>query len=131
MDFSQAIKSGFRNYATFSGRATRSEYWFWVLFTLLVGGAAAVLDSAIFASSDVSPLNSLFSILTFLPSLAVSIRRLHDIERTGWWWLLGFTIIGIFVLIYWFCKMGTRGPNRYGPDVYLEDDIKTGAVAAT
>ena len=113
MDFWQAIRSGFRNYGTFSGRATRSEYWLWVLFTLLGGAAAAVLDSVIFASiPNVSPLNSLFYILTFLPGLAVSIRRLHDIGRTGSWVLIVFTGIGIFVLIYWLCKRGTRGPNR-------------------
>ena len=122
MSFWQAIASGFRNYVTFSGRATRSEYWYWVLLTTLIGAATTNLDTA----------NSVFSLITFLPSIAVGVRRLHDIDRTCWWWLLAFTVIGIFVLIFWFCERGTRGPNRYGPDLYnLEDNIKDGAVTAT
>jgi uncharacterized membrane protein YhaH (DUF805 family) len=120
MNFWQAIKSGFFNYVTFSGRAIRSEYWFWVLFTLLGGLATEILDAGIF-SSDIptaSPLNGVFNLLTFLPSLAISVRRLHDIDRTGWWVLIAFTIIGVFVLLYWACKKGTPGPNRFGPDPF-------------
>ncbi len=119
MNFWQAIASGFRNYVTFSGRAVRSEYWYWVLFTVLATLAAGILDAAVFPnSSPVSPLTSVFDVITFLPSLAVGIRRLHDIDRTGWWVLIVLTIIGIFVLIYWACKRGTPGPNRYGPDPF-------------
>jgi uncharacterized membrane protein YhaH (DUF805 family) len=120
MNFWQAIKSGFVHYVTFSGRAIRSEYWFWVLFTLLGGLATEILDAGIFSSSipSASPLNGVFNLLTFLPSLALSIRRLHDIDRTGWWVLIAFTIIGIFVLIYWACKRGTPGANRFGPDPF-------------
>jgi uncharacterized membrane protein YhaH (DUF805 family) len=120
MNFWQAIKSGFVHYVTFSGRAIRSQYWFWVLFTLLGGLATEILDAGIFSSSipSASPLNGVFNLLTFLPSLALSIRRLHDIDRTGWWVLIAFTIIGIFVLIYWACKKGTPGPNRFGPDPF-------------
>jgi uncharacterized membrane protein YhaH (DUF805 family) len=118
MDFWQAIKSGFSNYVTFSGRAIRSEYWYWLLFTGLAGLGTEILDSAIFATNipAASPLNGVFNLITFLPSLAIAVRRLHDIDRTGWWVLIAFTIIGIFVLIYWACVKGTDGPNRYGPD---------------
>ncbi len=118
MAFWQAIKSGFLNYVTFSGRAMRSEYWYWVLFTLLAGLATEVLDAGIFSSDipSASPLNGVFNLLTFLPSLAISVRRLHDIDRSGWWVLIAFTIIGIFLLIYWACIKGTPGPNRFGPD---------------
>jgi uncharacterized membrane protein YhaH (DUF805 family) len=120
MNFWQAIKAGFYNYVTFSGRAIRSEYWFWVLFTLLGGLATEILDAGIFSSDipSASPLNGVFNLLTFLPSLALSVRRLHDIDRTGWWVLIAFTVIGIFVLIYWACKKGTPGPNRFGPDPF-------------
>ncbi len=102
MNFWQAIASGFQNYVTFSGWAVRSEYWYWVLFVTLGGIAAAILDSGIFYGNfpTSSPLNLVFDLVTFLPGLAVSIRRLHDIDRTGWWVLIAFTIIGIFVLIY-------------------------------
>jgi len=118
MGFGQAIKSGFSNYVNFAGRAIRSEYWYWVLFTALAVIATEALDSVIFSSDipSASPLNSIFNLVTFLPSLALCIRRLHDIDRTGWWVLIAFTIIGAFVLIYWACKKGTTGPNRFGPD---------------
>ena len=116
MDFWQAIASGFKNYVGFSGRACRSEYWYWVLAMIIGGIITGIVDYAAFGDSDYGPVNSIFSLATFLPSLAVSIRRLHDIDRTGWWWLIVFTIIGIFVLIYWACVRGTAGPNRFGPD---------------
>jgi len=118
MSFWQAIASGFSNYVVFSGRAIRSEYWYWVLFTILGGLATELLDAAIFVPHGLlaSPLNGVFSLLTFLPSLAVSVRRLHDIDRTGWWLLIVLTIVGLFLLIYWACKSGTPSSNRFGPD---------------
>jgi uncharacterized membrane protein YhaH (DUF805 family) len=118
MNFWQAIGSGYKNYVNFSGRAIRSEYWYWFLFTLLGGFATEILDAGIFSSQipSASPLNGVFNLLTFLPSLAISVRRLHDIDRTGWWILIAFTIIGLFVLFYWACVKGTHGDNRFGPD---------------
>jgi len=116
MNFGEAIASGFRNYVTFSGRASRSEYWYWVLFAVLGSVATAVIDRSLFDTSTISPLNAIFGLVCFLPGLAISFRRLHDIDRTGWWWLLVFTVIGTILLIVWFCMKGTAGPNRYGPD---------------
>jgi uncharacterized membrane protein YhaH (DUF805 family) len=116
MNFFEAIASGFRNYVNFSGRAARSEYWYWVLFVILASMALAILDRGLFPFSDMSPLHSVFSLLTILPGLAVGVRRLHDIDRTGWWLLLVLTIVGIVVLIYWACVKGTPGPNRFGAD---------------
>lgn len=116
MNFQEAIQSGFRNYVTFSGRAPRSAFWYWVLFEILVSIVASILDAAVFPLSDVTPLNAIASILLFLPSLAVSVRRLHDIDRTGWWVLISLTVIGIVLLIIWNCLRGTIGPNRFGPD---------------
>jgi uncharacterized membrane protein YhaH (DUF805 family) len=127
MNFWDAIKSGFSHYVTFSGRAIRSEYWYWALFTLLGGLATEMLDAGIFSTQapSASPLNGVFDLLTLLPSLAVLARRLHDINRTGWWILIAFTIIGIFVLIYWACKRGTPGPNRFGPDPFGQAGLIT------
>lgn len=116
MSFTEAIASVFRNYATFSGRAPRSEYWYFWLFSILLQIATTILDRVLFATSDLSPLTSLVGLALFLPSIAVGARRLHDIDRTGWWLLISFTVIGIFVLLYWFCVRGTRGPNRFGAD---------------
>jgi uncharacterized membrane protein YhaH (DUF805 family) len=116
MGFTQAIASGFQNYVNFSGRAPRSEYWFWVLFAVLASIAGGLIDLALFRNMDVSPVQSLIGLALFLPGLAVSIRRLHDLDRTGWWFLLVFTIIGAIVLLVWDCMKGTTGPNRFGPD---------------
>jgi uncharacterized membrane protein YhaH (DUF805 family) len=116
MTFSDAISSGFRNYVGFSGRAARSEFWYWILFTILVDIVASIIDVGIL-SSDVMPLSSIWSLATFLPSLAMGVRRLHDTDRSAWWWLIAFIpLIGIIVLIVFWCFEGTRGPNRFGPD---------------
>lgn len=112
MTFVDAIKSGFNKYATFSGRASRSEFWFWTLFSILANLAASIID-ALFGLGLVSVVVSL---ALLLPGLAVSVRRLHDIDRTGWWLLLIFTGIGIILLIVWDCFKGTAGPNRFGAD---------------
>jgi len=116
MNFGQAISSGFRNYVTFGGRASRSEYWYWVLFVVICAIVTAILDHALFDESALSPLNTIFSLVTFLPGLAVGVRRLHDTNGTGWWLLISLTVIGIIVLIVWFCQRGTIGSNQYGPD---------------
>jgi len=117
MNLVQAIKSGFSNYVTFSGRACRSEYWFWVLFALIGGLVTVILDSVIFGyQAGVTPLNGIFDLATFLPGLAVAARRLHDTDRTAWWLLLALTVIGAILLIVWFCFRGTPGANRFGPD---------------
>jgi uncharacterized membrane protein YhaH (DUF805 family) len=114
MDFVSAIKSGFRHYVTFGGRASRSEFWYWTLFAILVTLAAQIADNALF--DDPGLFAPLVSLALFLPGLAVSIRRLHDIDRTGWWWLIALTIIGLILLIIWACIKGTSGANRFGPD---------------
>jgi len=116
MTFSEAISSGFRNYVGFSGRASRSEFWYWILFTVLVSIAATIIDLVVL-SSDTSVLSTIWSLATFLPSLAIGVRRLHDTDRSGWWWLIAFIpLIGIIVLIVFWCFEGTRGSNRFGPD---------------
>jgi uncharacterized membrane protein YhaH (DUF805 family) len=116
MTFSEAISSGFRNYVGFSGRASRSEFWYWILFTVLVGIVASIIDFGVL-SSDASPISSIWSLVTFLPSLAMGVRRLHDTDRSGWWWLIAFIpLIGFIVLIVFWCSEGTRGPNKFGLD---------------
>jgi len=117
MNFAQAISSAFRNYVTFAGRASRSEYWFWVLFTIIGGIVTAILDHAAFSENDFpTPINTIFNVLCLLPSLAVGARRLHDIGKSGWWLLIALSIIGIIVLIVWACQKSDAGPNAYGPE---------------
>lgn len=113
MGFGEAISAGFANYATFTGRAARPEYWFWVLFTVLASIVCKVVDLGI--GSSVGMLSVLFSLAAVLPSLAVAARRLHDIDRTGWWLLFGFVpVLGWIVLVVFLCQRGTDGPNRFG-----------------
>jgi uncharacterized membrane protein YhaH (DUF805 family) len=116
MNFFEAINAGFRNYVNFATRAARSEYWYWVLFSVIGSIITSILDTGIFPYSEISPLNSIFVVVTMLPGIAIGVRRLHDIGRTGWWMLLAITIIGAFVLLYWACLKGEDGPNQYGPD---------------
>ncbi len=117
MTFTQAIAAGFRNYVNFTGRAARSEFWYWFLFAVLASIAAGLIDLGLFPGAELSPINTLVGLALFLPGLAVSIRRLHDLDRTGWWFLLIFIpIIGVIWLIIWDCMRGTVGPNRFGPD---------------
>jgi uncharacterized membrane protein YhaH (DUF805 family) len=105
MEFTEAIKTCFSKYATFSGRASRSEYWWWTLFVILATlGAAMVSDL----------LSGLVSLGTLLPYLAVAARRLHDIGKSGWWQLVGFIpLLGWIVMIYWLVQPSEEA-NRFG-----------------
>jgi uncharacterized membrane protein YhaH (DUF805 family) len=116
MEFGQAITSGFANYVNFKGRACRSEFWYWTLFAVLASLAANIIDGFLLLTSGAALLSTLVGLGLLLPGLAVGVRRLHDIDRTGWWVLIAFTLIGLIVLIYWDCLKGTDGPNQYGPD---------------
>jgi len=118
MNLVQAVSSGFSNYVKFSGRAIRSEYWYWVLFTALGNIVAGIIDAVI----GTSVINPLFGLAVILPSIAVAIRRLHDLDRTGWWILIGLIpLIGWIILIIWYCSRGTVGPNRFGADPLAAD----------
>ena len=122
MNFPQAIRAGFTNYVNFSGRAARPEYWYWSLFLILGRLVARILDAVIFQVSfsntaSLRSLDSIFLLIVVVPTFAVLVRRLHDVDRSGWWLLVYLTIIGIiYPLLVWKCTKGTEGPNRFGPD---------------
>jgi uncharacterized membrane protein YhaH (DUF805 family) len=119
MSFIASIKTCFKNYAVFSGRAARSEFWWFTLFLVLGNIAATMIDSIVFSipPDQSGPLNSIFSLGTLLPSIAVSVRRLHDLQRSGWWLLLIFIpLLGWLTLLFWEVSKGTDGTNRFGPD---------------
>ena len=84
------------------------------MFALLVSVAATVLDAVMFGGAAV--LDSISSVALLIPGISVAARRLHDINRTAWWILIAFTIIGILLLLYWYIQPGDRGDNKYGPD---------------
>ena len=113
VSFSEAIKSGFNKYCCFTGRASRSEYWWWVLFTFIVG----VIVGIVFGDGTAGTIISgLVSLALFLPGLGLGVRRLHDIGRSGWAILLALIpIVGAIILIIWFIKDSDPTPNAYGP----------------
>ena len=113
MSFTQAIESGFKNYVNLNGRTRRSGYWYWVLFNVLVTIVLWIVD----AVTGIGVLAGIFGLVTLLPSLGVGVRRLHDIDKSGWFVLLSLIpIVGLIILIVWACQAGTRGANRFGPD---------------
>ena len=119
MNMGQAISSGFKRYVDFEGRSSRSEYWWWTLSSAILSTLAQVLT--IDASTDNAGLAVVLLLVVFLalflPGLAVTVRRLHDLDRSGWWIFISLVpIVGGIILIVWFCTKGTEGPNRFGFD---------------
>ena len=118
LTFAEAVQTCFSKYATFSGRARRSEYWYFSLFCILVSFALGVVGNMIFGTPENggnNMLQSIFSIAVLIPSLSVSWRRLHDIGKSGAWWLLNLIpLIGQIILIYFACKDSEPGENQYG-----------------
>lgn len=118
MGFSEAIRVVFSKYVTFDGRARRSEYWYWALFTVLVSIVTSILDAVVGTSYDTGGglINTIVGLALLLPGLAVAIRRLHDTGRVGWWVLIGIIpVIGWIVLIVFFVFDSKPGENKYGP----------------
>ena len=114
MNFIEAIRSGFTNYTNFKDRASRSEYWFWVLFITIAGICTLIVDAFIVGDLDLAPINLIFNIIVILPGTAVSVRRLHDVNRSGWWLFIILTVIGIILLLYWAIKAGDKEANKFG-----------------
>jgi uncharacterized membrane protein YhaH (DUF805 family) len=114
MNFQQSIKKCLNNYANFKGRATRSELWFFILFTILVGFVATIFDFIIGAAES-SPLNTIVTLAFIIPQLSAGSRRLHDIGKSGWWQLLYLTLIGSIVVFIFFVLETNKRKNQFGP----------------
>lgn len=140
MSFTQASRAFFARYFDYSGRSSRSEYWYAVLFLALASAACSIVDAAI----GKPVFSALFNLLIFLPNISLTVRRLHDTGRSGWWLLAPFfpafvsafilvvageqagalvAGVGVFVglgtivtLLVWFCRASSPGDNRYGPN---------------
>ena len=135
MNFQNAIKTCIKKkYANFSGRASKSEFWFFLLFVLLGGIATTIID-IMMSSYSVSyfsfsnffltsygwgPVNSIYQLLVIVPSLAVSARRLHDNNRSGWYFLLCVIPIVGLILIFWWSSLGSNKKNRFGNPIKLK-----------
>jgi uncharacterized membrane protein YhaH (DUF805 family) len=133
MTFGAAVQSCLSKYATFTGRAPRSEFWWFWVFTILVDIAAVILGSVFFTSSFSNHgmggsvhgwsmmaypgwLPSIAHLLLFLPSLAVAVRRLHDVGRSGWWLLIMLVpLFGFLLLLFWWVQPSEPRDNAHGP----------------
>ncbi len=105
-DIKSAVITCFNKYVVFKGRADRPEFWYFVLFQVVVLAVLSLVSR---------PLEGLASLVFLLPGLAVGARRLHDINKTGWWMLIGLIpLIGWVLLIYWAAQPGDAGGNEYG-----------------
>ena len=124
MSFSNAVKAYFLKWNDFRTRSSRSEYWWATLFvglaSYLLGG---VTEALVFNAMSIALLITMLPIQLFIiiASTCLVIRRLHDVGRSGWWYLIIFTIIGMIPLLIWYCTKGTKGNNRFGKDPLEQD----------
>ena len=138
MGFTEAIKHVFSNYATFQGRASRSEFWWFYLFMIIANAIISIpYTIGLATSANTMTVNEatgqvtsgglsgltifglallvIWGLATIIPILAVTVRRLHDTDRSGWWWWLNFLCcIGGIILIIFYVQPSTPGPNRFG-----------------
>jgi len=117
VSFSDAVQRSFQQYFTFRGRSTRAEFWWFFLFAFIGATLLSLVDMMMGTYSTESG-NGLFSGLfrlgILIPGLALGARRLHDINRTGWWQLLWFAVVPGIILLVWAAKQGDDVPNKYG-----------------
>lgn len=111
----------YRRYFDFQGRSDRKEFWLYVAFYLIVSAVLTVIDQTAFPNvlgedgQAVQPLTAIFGLISLIPNISVSVRRLHDTGRSGWWYLLWFIpIVGWIILLIWYCQKGQSEPNAYG-----------------
>ena len=114
-----------RRWRDFAGRSSRREFWMYTLVIFIASIVLGVVDGFLFGAFEPAPegeavimpivsFSNAFSLITFIPGLSVSVRRLHDINRTGWWLLIALTVIGLLLIIYWACVRSDEGDNQYG-----------------
>tara|TARA_B100000902_G_C26589920_1_gene565285 strand:+ start:41 stop:418 length:378 start_codon:yes stop_codon:yes gene_type:complete len=111
-----AIDKAFKNYLNFSGRSNRSEFWYFFLFIFLGNSLTHLIDTYIigYHPEEMGIVTGIFFLATAIPQLSITFRRLHDIEKSGWWFLLSFTLIGLIPLFVWWCTISDPKKNRYG-----------------
>lgn len=122
-----------KRYADFSGRSRRKEYWMWALFQIILFTVIVITgviiygfidpDAGEFGGGTPGILMALLALAFLIPNISVTVRRFHDQNRSGWWFLLNFIpYIGSIIVLVFMCLEGTRGPNRFGPDPKRGDD---------
>tara|TARA_B100000795_G_scaffold257527_1_gene230839 strand:+ start:1235 stop:1726 length:492 start_codon:yes stop_codon:yes gene_type:complete len=115
--FNEAVETCFKKYFDFNGRARGSEFWYFTLFSVIVGLMAQILDSVIFGNNfgtlGYGPFYWIYFMAFLIPQTSAASRRLHDTNKSGWWQLLWLTIIGAFVLLVWYILEGDKTENKY------------------
>lgn len=111
--FGEAIRLAFANFGDFSGRATRGEYWWYILFDMVIYYPLLLASES--GNETMSMLLGLWVLVNFIPNLSLAVRRLHDTGRSGWNWWLWITCIGAIPLLVWLATEGDRDTNAYGP----------------
>lgn len=115
MGFVDAVKSFFRRYVDFSGRSSRSEYW-WAQLGLILIFIVLGLIGGLLGETVGSLVLGIAYLAIIIPVIAIGVRRLHDLDKSGWFYLLALVPLVSLILLVWFCMKGTDGPNRFGPD---------------
>lgn len=115
VSFKEAVEKALKeNYCNFSGRASRSEFWWFYLFTLILGVAVDIVFC--WSQNAMNVASGLIGLALLLPNLGIAVRRLHDIGKSGWWIFISLIpIVGWILLIVWYCKDSQMQPNEYGP----------------
>ena len=101
VEFVDSIKLFFTNYVDFKGRSSSGEYWWSFLGVVIIGFVFDALDVVLLGASGLTPLGTSWTLGTLIPTIAIGVRRLHDIGKSGWWLLIILTVIGIVLIIYW------------------------------
>ena len=106
----------FKQAFNFKGRAKRPEFWYFTLFSTIISIICSLIDTQVLGTSmsETGLIGGIYTLISFIPSLSVTIRRLHDVNKSGWNLLWLITIIGIFYVLYLEIKKGNDGPNNYG-----------------
>ena len=114
--FFESVQLALINYFNFQGRSSRGAFWYFVLSTFAFSILLSML-SYIMNPELLITISAIYHVLIIIPYLALKVRRLHDVNKTGWWILIAFTGVGYFLLLYWYCLKGTLGANYYGEDI--------------
>ena len=121
MDLAQAVQSALSKYSTFTGRAPRSEYWYFTLFSVLATIAVNIIDAVILGRSfgSMLTLGNLLWLALLPPTISVTVRRLHDLDKSGWWWWIWMIpFIGWIIFLVWMVTKGSEGNNSFGTDPF-------------